>query len=109
MSFVAGLLRRLFDDRQVTLANAASDVYTETLYQYHGWITSAAFTVALKVSQMLLNNAHQGMSHPLEITDNRPLHLQRCFSSRCDSKHCLSATQTFVILIFAYIGIRRDD
>lgn len=49
MSFVAGLLRRLFDDRQVTLANAASDVYTETLYQYHGWITSAAFTVALKL------------------------------------------------------------
>lgn len=50
MGFVAGLLRRLFDDRQVTLATAASDVYTDTLYQYHGWITSAAFTVALKVS-----------------------------------------------------------
>ena len=52
MSFVAGLLRRLLDDRQVTLATAASDAYTDTLYQYHGWITSAAFTVALKVSQM---------------------------------------------------------
>lgn len=51
MSFVAGLLRRLLDDRQVSLATAASDVYTDTLYQYHGWITSAAFTVALKVSQ----------------------------------------------------------
>lgn len=50
MGFVAELLRRLFDDRQVTLATAASDVYTDTLYQYHGWITSAAFTVALKVS-----------------------------------------------------------
>lgn len=49
MGFVAGLMRRLFDDRQVTLAAAASDVYTDTLYQYHGWITSAAFTVALKV------------------------------------------------------------
>lgn len=49
MGFVAGLLRRLKDDRQVTLATAASEVYTETLYQYHGWITSAAFTVALKL------------------------------------------------------------
>lgn len=49
MSFVAGLLRRLLDDRQVSLATAASDVYTDTLYQYHGWITSAAFTVALKL------------------------------------------------------------
>lgn len=53
MGFVAGLLRRLFDDRQVTMATAASDVYTDTLYQYHGWITSAAFTVALKVSNKL--------------------------------------------------------
>ena len=49
MGFVAGLLRRLNDDRQVTLATAASEVYTASLYQYHGWITSAAFTVALKV------------------------------------------------------------
>lgn len=52
MGFVAGLMRRLFDDRLVTLAAAASDVYTATLYQYHGWITSAAFTVALKVSAL---------------------------------------------------------
>ena len=50
MGFVAGLLRRLYDDRQVSLATAASELYTDTLYQYHGWITSAAFTVALKVS-----------------------------------------------------------
>lgn len=49
MGFVAGLLRRLYDDRQVSLATAASEVYTDTLYQYHGWITSAAFTVALKL------------------------------------------------------------
>ena len=49
MGFVAGLLRRLYDDRQVSLATATSEVYTDTLYQYHGWITSAAFTVALKV------------------------------------------------------------
>ena len=50
MGFVAGLLRRLYDDRQVSLATAASEVYTDTLYQHHGWITSAAFTVAFKVS-----------------------------------------------------------
>lgn len=48
MNFVAQLLRRLDTDREVSLATAASEVYTATLYQYHGWITSAAFTVALK-------------------------------------------------------------
>ena len=49
MNFVTELLRRLHDDREVSLQTAASEVYTNSLYQYHGWITSAAFTVALKV------------------------------------------------------------
>lgn len=53
MEFVAALLQRLCDDQTLTLAAAASDAYSNTLYVYHGWITSAAFTVALKVSYTL--------------------------------------------------------
>lgn len=49
MGFVAGLLRRLYNDRQISMSAAASEVYTDTLYRYHGWMTSAAFTVALKL------------------------------------------------------------
>lgn len=49
MEFVAALFQRLCDDQTQTLAAAASDAYSDTLYVYHGWITSAAFTVALKM------------------------------------------------------------
>lgn len=49
MEFVVALLLRLHDDPAVTLPTAASDSYTATLYRYHGWVTSAAFTLALKV------------------------------------------------------------
>ena len=52
MEFVVALLQRLHDDREVTLPEAASETYTATLYRYHGWITSSAFTVALKVPQI---------------------------------------------------------
>ena len=51
MEFVASLLRRLEADKDVTLSTAASDAYAETLHRFHGWITSAAFYVALKVRQ----------------------------------------------------------
>ena len=51
MEFVASLLRRLEADKDVTLSTAASDAYAETLHSFHGWITSAAFYVALKVRQ----------------------------------------------------------
>ena len=49
MEFIENLLQRLFADRSVSMATAASDAYTETLYKYHTWYTAAAFTVALKV------------------------------------------------------------
>ena len=51
MEFVASLLRRLQADKDVPLSTAASDAYAETLHRFHGWITSAAFYVALKVRQ----------------------------------------------------------
>ena len=50
MEFVCSLLRRLHSDREEALPTAAMEAYTETLYRYHGWVTSAAFTLALKVS-----------------------------------------------------------
>lgn len=52
MEFVVAMLQRLHDDQQMPLPQAASDAYYATLHQYHGWITSAAFTVALKVSSL---------------------------------------------------------
>ena len=49
MEFINALLLRLYKDRTVSLSTAASEVYHETLYNYHTWYTSAAFQVALKV------------------------------------------------------------
>lgn len=49
MDFIENLLHRLYVDRTVTMSTAASDAYTETLYQYHTWYTATAFTLALKV------------------------------------------------------------
>ncbi|EIE23822.1 hypothetical protein COCSUDRAFT_83697 [Coccomyxa subellipsoidea C-169] len=46
--FILLLLKRLHDDREVTLSAAASEVYYQTLNNYHTWYTSAAFTVVLK-------------------------------------------------------------
>ena len=51
MEFVASLLRRLEADKDVTLSAAANDAYAETLHRFHGWMTSAAFYVALKVRE----------------------------------------------------------
>ena len=42
------MLQRLHDDLELPLPQAASEAYYATLHQYHGWITSAAFIVALK-------------------------------------------------------------
>ncbi len=55
MQFVVALLRRLHDDPDVTLAVAANEVYYATLYKYHGWITSSAFVLALKVCRRLIS------------------------------------------------------
>ncbi|KAK9836470.1 hypothetical protein WJX74_001113 [Apatococcus lobatus] len=49
MEFVVALLKRLHDDHDVSLATAANEVYYATLYKYHGWITSSAFVLALKL------------------------------------------------------------
>ena len=52
MEFIETLLQLLFKDRSITMSAAASQAYHETLYNFHTWYTSAAFQLALKVSQM---------------------------------------------------------
>ncbi len=49
MQFVVALLHRLAKDREVSLSEAASETYYSTLQQYHGWIVTGTFTVALKL------------------------------------------------------------
>ncbi len=49
MEFIEALLQLLFEDRTITMSAAASQAYTETLYNFHTWYTSAAFQLALKV------------------------------------------------------------
>ena len=43
------LLHRLAQDRDISLSEAASETYYSTLQQYHGWIVTGTFTVALKL------------------------------------------------------------
>ncbi|KAL4518639.1 hypothetical protein Ndes2437B_g00728 [Nannochloris sp. 'desiccata'] len=49
MQFVVALLHRLAQDRNISLSDAASETYYSTLQQYHGWIVTGTFTVALKL------------------------------------------------------------
>lgn len=48
MEFIAILLQSLEADRTSSLSDLASKTYQQTLYQYHGWLVSGTFTVALK-------------------------------------------------------------
>ena len=47
--FILLLLKRLQEDRGVSLAVAANEVYYQTLNKYHTWYTATAFVLALKV------------------------------------------------------------
>lgn len=49
MEFLVALLRRLHDDWEVDLPTAAQEAYAATLQQYHGWISSSAFSLAMRV------------------------------------------------------------
>lgn len=51
--FILLLLKRLNDDRSVSLSTAANEVYYQTLNKYHAWYTATAFVVALKVRFVL--------------------------------------------------------
>ena len=52
MHYIAELLQCLHDDSGLTLAGAASKAYAATLERHHSWITSTAFTLALKARSM---------------------------------------------------------
>ena len=49
MQFVVGLMDKMQQDPMCSVAQAASDAYTEVLSPFHGWITSGIFKVALNV------------------------------------------------------------
>ena len=49
MEFVVALLRRLYDEPAEPLPSAAQDAYATTLQPFHGWISSSAFTLAMRV------------------------------------------------------------
>lgn len=49
MEFITALLSRLLENPTISLSEAASETYYETLQQYHGWIVTGTFTVALKL------------------------------------------------------------
>lgn len=58
MEFIEVLLQLLYKDRSITMSAAASQAYTDTLYQFHTWYTSAAFQLALKVKKPCFLQLH---------------------------------------------------
>ena len=52
--FILQLLKKLHDDRGISLSAAANEVYYQTLNKHHAWYTATAFVVALKVTAALL-------------------------------------------------------
>uniref|UniRef100_A0A6U1G441 Glycolipid transfer protein domain-containing protein n=1 Tax=Tetraselmis chuii TaxID=63592 RepID=A0A6U1G441_9CHLO len=49
MQFVSGLIQKMVADKSMTVSQAASTTYKETLSNYHGMITGGAFSMALKL------------------------------------------------------------
>eukprot|EP00246_Nothoceros_aenigmaticus_P014954 TRINITY_DN595_c0_g2_i3.p1 TRINITY_DN595_c0_g2~~TRINITY_DN595_c0_g2_i3.p1 ORF type:complete len:178 (+),score=36.16 TRINITY_DN595_c0_g2_i3:66-536(+) len=49
MDFLVELFHNLLSHPDWTLSQAASEAYIATLKKWHGWIASAAFTVAMKL------------------------------------------------------------
>mmetsp|Transcript_19346 Transcript_19346/g.58475 ORF Transcript_19346/g.58475 Transcript_19346/m.58475 type:complete len:209 (+) Transcript_19346:161-787(+) len=90
MEFVTALLQRLRDNRGETLPAAASEAYTETLYKYHGWVTSAAFTVALKLAP-----SRETFFQQFDLPPGADLmeQMQTCLKAFCP---VLAAVQTFL-------------
>jgi hypothetical protein len=49
MDFLVELFRNLNEHADWSMSQCATAAYTSTLKRYHGWIASAAFTVAMKL------------------------------------------------------------
>eukprot|EP00252_Welwitschia_mirabilis_P012921 TRINITY_DN2852_c0_g3_i1.p1 TRINITY_DN2852_c0_g3~~TRINITY_DN2852_c0_g3_i1.p1 ORF type:complete len:206 (-),score=51.61 TRINITY_DN2852_c0_g3_i1:234-851(-) len=50
MDFIVELFRNLLQHPDWSMSQACSDAYTKTLKQWHGWIASTSFNVAMKLA-----------------------------------------------------------
>eukprot|EP00798_Chlamydomonas_sp_ICE-L_P010074 gene10074-7971_t len=48
MEFVVAILRKTCEDKESPMTKVVTDTYTATLYQFHGFMVSSAFTLAFK-------------------------------------------------------------
>ena len=101
MEFLVALLLRLCTDPGVTLSTAASEVYTATLYKYHTWYTSAAFTVALKVCKpahavACKRPAADSREAVVQIVPSRESFLEKVATPECQGEQLLVAIRNFV-------------
>ena len=47
MEFTLNMLQRIHDKPDMSLSQAVTDSYTETLLQFHGFVASSAFYVSV--------------------------------------------------------------
>lgn len=50
MDFLVELFRNLLEHQDWTMSQACSDSYGKTLKQWHGWLASSSFSVAMKLA-----------------------------------------------------------
>ncbi|KAG8389189.1 hypothetical protein BUALT_Bualt02G0203100 [Buddleja alternifolia] len=50
MDFLVALFRNLLEHQDWAMSQACSDSYSKTLKQWHGWLASSSFTVAMKLA-----------------------------------------------------------
>lgn len=50
MDFLVELFRNLLDHQDWTMSQACTDSYSKTLKQWHGWLASSSFTIAMKLA-----------------------------------------------------------
>ncbi|KAA8550732.1 hypothetical protein F0562_002416 [Nyssa sinensis] len=50
MDFLVELFRNLLEHADWTMSQVCSDSYSKTLKQWHGWLASSSFTVAMKLA-----------------------------------------------------------
>ncbi|KAK6141646.1 hypothetical protein DH2020_024619 [Rehmannia glutinosa] len=50
MDFLVALFRNLLEHQDWAMSQACTDSYSKTLKQWHGWLASSSFTVAMKLA-----------------------------------------------------------
>lgn len=79
MQFIMALLGRLDTDADVGLSQAVGDTYTSTLYRYHGFLVSSAFSVSQRASEPV-SQRESGCSAERSRQAGRPV-------GRCNAGH----------------------